>query len=328
MATRKGITEARLKLIYQRQDEPRWGRHYIPSILATPQEAPSISRAMMLTPEKVGGRDFSVLSTPELAFSLLALYHPWVKEIHEEKMLSPEPRPHPLAGYPGIVGIELPPIRGIVDVAERLGFVGMLPRVRVQKPDKPDEKHAVPFPFIGDLLLYIQKPKTDRTYCINWSIKGKAGDFKRPLANNLRRGGRAEAAQRILARHEIEKVYYRDVGISTLHLSGEEFDPDLFANLRQLFIYHRRQVSLTDDQREEIVHRFQSGMEAGVAPMDVIARLAGASLHTADECRSCLYQAIWKRRLRVDLFKPIVLDRPLRPEERDVIDVQSDWFKE
>ncbi len=108
----------------------------------------------------------------------------------------------------------------------------------------------------------------------------------------------------------------------------ERVDPDLFANLRQLFIYHRRQVSLTDDQREEIVHRFQSGMEAGVAPMDVIARLAGASLHTADECRSCLYQAIWKRRLRVDLFKPIVLDRPLRPEERDVIDVQSDWFKE
>jgi hypothetical protein len=328
MGMKKGISEARLKLIYQRQDKPRWGKHYVPSILATPQEAPSISRAATLTPSKVGGRDFSALSTPEQAFSLLALYHPWVKDIHEQKMLSPEPRPHPLYGYPGVAGVELPPIRGIVDVAERLGCVGMLPRVRVQGPAGGGKGFLVPFPYIGDLLLYVQKPKTDRAYCVNWSIKGKAGDFKRPISPNSRGRGREKKVQAVLTRHEIEKIYYQDVQIRTLHLSGDNFDPDLFANLRQLFLDHRRHVSISGELQEEIVSRFQTAIEASVPPMDVIARLIGAGRLTAEECRTCLYQAIWNRWLRVDLFNPIVLDRPLRPEERDVIRVYSDWFEE
>lgn len=328
MGRKKGISEARLKLIYKRQDKPRWGKHYVPSILATPQEAPSISRAATLTPAKVGGREFSTLSTPEQAFSFLALYHPWVKEIHEQKMLSPEPRPHPLFGYPGVVGVGLPSIKGVIDVAERLGCLRMLPRVRVQGTAGGGKGFPVPFPYIGDLLLYILKPKTDRVYCVNWSIKGKAGDFKRPIAANSRRGDRDKKIQAILARHEIEKIYYQDVQIRTLQLSGENFDPELFANLRQLFIYHRRPVSLTGEQQEEVVSRFQSALEVGVPPMDVISLLAGAGRMIAEECRTCLYQSIWNRKLRVDLFRPIALDRPLRPEERDVIQIHSDWFEE
>lgn len=328
MGRTKGISEARLKLIYQRQDKPRWGKHYVPSILATPQEAPSISRAATLTPSKVGGRDFSTLSTPEQAFSLLALYHPWVKDIHEQKMLSPEPRPHPLYGYPGFPGAGLPPIKGVIDVAERLGCMRVLPRVRVKGQGGDGKGFSVPFPYVGDLLLYIQKPKTDRVYCVNWSIKGKAGDFKRPMSSNWRGREREKKVQAVLARHEIEKIYYLDVQIRTLHLSGENFDPDLFANLRQLFLDHRRHVSISEERREEIVGRFQSALEAGVPPMDVIARLTGAGHLTAEECRICLNQAIWNKQLRVDLFSPIVFDRPLRPEERDVIQVYSDWFKE
>lgn len=328
MGSRKGVTESKLRRIYQRQDQPRWWKDYLPAILATPQEAPNISRASMLTPGKLGGREFSALSTPELAFSLLALYHPWVKEIHEQKMLSPEPRPHPLMGYPGVVGIELPPVRGIVDVAERLGYIDMLPRVHVTESTISDTRRSVVFPYIGDLLLFIQRPASNRIYCVNWSIKGKAGDFKRPILKKGRNGRSPGRIQATLARHEIEEVYYQDVGIHTLHLSGEDIDPHLFANLRQIFLHHRRELTLTTEQRKEILGRFRAALEACVAPMDVIPRLTGAGRYTVDDCRTLLFQAIWYRKLRIDLFSPVVLDRPLRPEDRDALDVYADWFKE
>ena len=328
MGSRKGVTESNLRRVYQRQDQPRWWKDYLPAILATRQEAPNISRASMLTPEKLGGREFSALSTPELAFSLIALYHPWVKEIHEQKMLSPEPRPHPLMGYPGVVGIELPSVRGIVDVAERLGYIDMLPRIHVAESATSDSKRSVVFPYIGDLLLFIQRAASNRIYCVNWSIKGKAGEFKRPILKKGRNGRSTGRNQAILARHEIEEVYYQDVGIRTLHLSGEDIDPKLFANLRQLFLHHRRELTLTTEQQKEILGRFRAALEAGVAPMDVITQLTGAGRYTVNDCRTLLFQAIWYRKLRIDLFRTVILDRPLRPEDRDALDVYADWFKE
>ncbi len=60
MVSRKGVNVARLKIIYRRQTNPPWGADYTPSILATAQEAPSISRAFTLTPAKLGGRETHV----------------------------------------------------------------------------------------------------------------------------------------------------------------------------------------------------------------------------------------------------------------------------
>lgn len=53
-ARKKGVTPTRMLAILKRQATPRWGSDYEPSILATPQEAPSISHACTLNSSKLG----------------------------------------------------------------------------------------------------------------------------------------------------------------------------------------------------------------------------------------------------------------------------------
>lgn len=179
MATRKkGVNADRLKTIIKRQSVSRFGAEYIPSILATPQEAPSISRASILNSLKLG-REVHVLSGPERDAGILALHHPNLIEIHEQKMLSTTPRQHPLVGLPGVFGIDLPPIRGVIDVAERLGCLHLLPRVKIENTDDSGDPKIVVFPYVGDLLLFMRN--VDGThYCVNWSIKDTVAAFKRP----------------------------------------------------------------------------------------------------------------------------------------------------
>jgi hypothetical protein len=42
--------------------------------------------------------------------------------------------------------------------------------------------------------------------------------------------------------------------------------------------------------------------------------------------KAILCQMIWNRRLRVDLFKPILLERPLNPETKDVLIEYRHWY--
>jgi hypothetical protein len=42
--------------------------------------------------------------------------------------------------------------------------------------------------------------------------------------------------------------------------------------------------------------------------------------------KAILCQMIWNRKLRVDLFKPILLERPLIPEIKDVLIEYSHWY--
>src|SRR5690606_2084076 len=116
----KGVSIARLKAIYQRQRDPHWDSSYVPGILATPQEAPSISHAFILTPQKLSGRESHFLSTAERDAALLGLYHPAVVGLQEQRMLSPEPTVHPLWTYPAIDRTTLPALRGLIDTADRL----------------------------------------------------------------------------------------------------------------------------------------------------------------------------------------------------------------
>ncbi|MDP3597151.1 MAG: hypothetical protein Q8S75_09175, partial [Nitrospirota bacterium] len=152
MASRKKPSEARLKTILRRQTNPSWNSDYVPSILATVTEAPSLSRASILTPSKFDGREVHVLSPAERSFALLGLYHPRCVGLQEQRMLSPDPCPHPLCNFPGITGIDLPPLNGLTDVADSLGYTDMLPMIQVTEDDDPLKTMSVVFPYIGDQL--------------------------------------------------------------------------------------------------------------------------------------------------------------------------------
>lgn len=91
----KSISISRAKTIYQRQKDAPWDEHYVPGILATAKEAPSISHAYILTPQKLLGREIHLLATSERNAALLGLYNPAVVGLQEQRMLSPTSSPHP-----------------------------------------------------------------------------------------------------------------------------------------------------------------------------------------------------------------------------------------
>jgi hypothetical protein len=322
----KGINEARLKTIYSRQDSPSWEPDYMPSILATPQEAPRISHAFTLTPAKLNIRETHLLSTPERNAGFLGLYHPQVVGLQEQRILSPEPCHHPLWTFPGIDKTDLPPLKGIIDVAERLGYLDILPKVKIENPQESGEPISVVFPWVGDLLWAV-RDITGMIYCVNWPIKDTYQDFKRPAPPRIGKTVSKNQLQSILARHEIEKVYYEDAQIRTIQVANEGIDHHVVANLRQLFRHHRLQLQLTEEQREEILHKFRAALETGIPPIEVILHFIERERYTTYQCRSLYFQAVWNRELRVDLFQPILINRPQRPETRDVIDVYADWFR-
>lgn len=116
MASRKGISAARRKAIYKRKTAPRWDQRYLPSILVTPQGAPSVSRAFIFTPEKLEESEFHLLSTPERSSVLLDPYHPAVVGLQAPRMLPLEPTSYTFwtsqkmgmtsAYYPTFIAIE------------------------------------------------------------------------------------------------------------------------------------------------------------------------------------------------------------------------------
>lgn len=320
-------SEKKLRRISKRQSNPTWDKNYVPSILAVRGEAPSISHALTITPEKLDKREVHLLSLAEGDAATLGLYHPDSLGLQEQRAFSIGGRPHPLHNFEPASPVGLLPLKGIVEVAERLGYLEVLPKVKIKDAGAIGGYRWVVFPFISD-LLWAMRAKNGRCYALNWSIKDSEDAFKRPLECKRFITPKGRLAEDILVRHELERNYYQDAGIRTVFLAADAIDQQVRSNLRQLFLHHSRKVSLPQVEQEELIERFRACVESGVPALELIARLTGAGKYSLDDCRNVLYQAIWFRRLRVDLFQPILINRPLSPETRDVIDVYAKWFVE
>lgn len=317
--------EKRLRRISTRQSNSSWGKDYIPAILAVRGEAPSASHALTITAEKLEGREIHLLSLAECSAALLGLYHPDTVGLQEQRAFSIRGRPHPLHNFAPASPVGLRPLKGIVDVAVRLDYLEALPKIKIK--DGSGENRWVVFPFIGD-LLWAMRSKDGHHYCINWSVKDSEDAFKRPLESKRFITPKGKLAEGVLVRHELESSYYLDAGIRTIFLAANTIDPHVRSNLRHLFLHHNRNVSLPLVEQAELIERFRICLESGVPTFELIAKLIGAKKYSLDDCRNILYQAIWNRKLRVDLFQPILINRPLNPETQDVIEFYADWFKE
>jgi hypothetical protein len=320
-------SEVRLRRISKRQANPTWDRDYCPSILAVRGEAPSASHALTIIPKKLDGREVHLLSLAECSAALLGLYHPDSVGLQEQRALLPVGCPHPLHNFAAASPVGLQPLKGIVDVADRLGYLDVLPKIKIKDAAATNGYRRVVFPYIGD-LLWAMRTKEGRHYCLNWSIKDSEDAFKRPLECKRFITPQGKVAEGMLARHELESRYYQDAGIRTVFLAANLIDVHVRSNLRQLFLHHARHVSLPQGAQDELTERYRMCMESDVPAFELIAKLCGAGKYSLDDCRNVLYQAIWYRRLRVDLFKPILIDRPLHPETRDVLQVYGSWFDE
>lgn len=314
-------TLAHLKQIRQRQYPQRRGAAYQPALRATAKEAPSVSWAGILTPAKLG-RELHLIGTPAKWFGLLALYNPSTWDIWEERILHVLPYPHPLQGHALAAGDDLQPFKGTVDVAERMGRLKQHPRI-ADRSD-PTSLKWIPWPYIGDLLLFQQD--NGGPYCLNWSIKDTRKGFRRP-GPKPRSKPRADVDDpNAVARADLEILYYQDAGIRTEQLSAEDIDEEVRNNLFDLFLSHRRQIKVSDDIARQAVRHLQAAVGTDTPAYRELMHIEKTFGLSKEQSIALLKQSIWRRTIRVDLFAPVLLDRPLRPEATDVVEHYASWF--
>ena len=313
--------EDRLKRYAERQGVPAWGMNYQPAIRATPQEAPRISRPTILKSSRIG-RGIHLLSISEANAALIALHHPNLLDLQEQRVLSPTPACHPLEGSPYAAGLRFASLPGTVRVAESLGVIAKHPKVFHRFGDAD---HAwVPLPFVGDLLLFLHDP--EGPYCINWNIRLTEADYLRPGPRPLGRVRRPDPDPRAELRHQIEETHYAGAAIRTVRATGAQIDRQLAANLRDLFGWHGRAHQASLDQQ----HLIKGIMSAGVGedtPAYLLVRDAAKAAQLPEyDVLVVVHQAIWRRELLVDLFSPLLMSRPLRRQCVDPLQHYSSWF--
>lgn len=317
-------TEARLKAIRDRQWKDRWGGDYLAAIFANPKEAPGISSGCVLRPRKLAYRELHVLSSNEMAAALLALHHPRCWQLWDQRIMYPTARSHFLDGHLGTVGQQLAHFRGTLDVADRLGILSCHPKVRLHIGDDPRKWPLCPAFYISDIVLFLADDAGP--YVLNWPIKDKLEDFKiRAHRKNKRKHAGAQESQTV--RTLLEETYYLDAGIRTEPVAGHEINREVFYNLREVFADDGYSLSINDKHRMEIVAMFIDAVGTDI-PGHVLIRKAAREFHIADrESLAILRQAIWRREIHIDLFRPFLIDKPLRPENVDVLVRHGSWFK-
>ncbi|GGC62843.1 hypothetical protein [Paraburkholderia caffeinilytica] len=221
--------------------------------------------------------------------------------------------------------MKLNPLLGTIDVASRMGILSKHPRIYVRTSDAARTAMVVPFPFIGDLLLYLEDEAG--VYVLNWSVTDRLKDFRprgRPRAHA------AGPHDRDLSERDsklIEHIYYQDAGIRTQKVAGELVDFDLRCNLYELFLAQDRVVGLPHEMIIEITAMFRAGVGSGVVGYEVVRDVAAKFRIKDDVALTILKQAVWNREIRVDLFRPFLVDKPLHPEVCDVFERYRDWFR-
>lgn len=318
------INEATYRRIYERQWEYRWDAQYDAAIHATAKEAPSVSVATILSPAKLGNRPFHTLSRGETWAALLALYNPATWDVHEQRILYPTSRPNFLAGHPRALGQRFAPFAGTVDVADRLGMLSKHPKFSIQIEEDGDPIiERMPFFYIGDLLLFLEDDVG--AFAVNWTIKNTESAFRRQFDSSGRTWTTGDD-EKVLNRHRLEEVYYADAGVRTQQITADKIDFDFRCNLYDLFLAHSVSVLLDDASREKAMELFRSAVGAGVPGNQLCREVASSFGVTGQEAVVLLKQAVWHRRVRVDLFRPFLVDKPLYPEREDALTRYAHWF--
>jgi hypothetical protein len=259
------------------------------------------------------------MSQPELKAVCLAGYNDKVVEIFDQPLLWPSAQLNPLSAFEPDRANLYPEFHGTVDVAERLGYIDLHATISYKKSGK---RRIVPWPYQGDLLLFLEDGPEHR--CVNWPVKKRRNEFLAPSPGSRKKEKASRLKKR--ARYEIELVYYKDAGIPTVPIAGEEIDNLLATNLLNLCCYANLKTSLEEEQSAALVEAFAAGIETGTPPAVTMSRLAQLERCTVYDAKIVFYQSIWERKLRVDLFSPILIDRPPIPEYTDVLDHYNDWF--
>lgn len=307
----------RVQAISARQDETKWGPDYQPAIQVVRGEAPTNSNVVEFYSAKLQ-RPMHMLSRPETGMAALALHNENVWEVHEQHRLHPRPAPHPLANHPDWRQWPWPASSGTVNLAASLGVWRSHPMYY------DEEKEAYePIPWIGDFLLFLKD--SEGPYLVSWDCKTSPSQHGMPGPASFRARASNRAIAKATVREKVYQAYMAELQIPIRRVSRDDIDPDVRMNLLRLLKLHARGPDLPDSITCELANAFGEALKTGEPPVMVIRRLVREPdqwLHA----KTLLDQLIWYRKLRVDLFRPIHIDRPLNPERSDVLDVYAHLF--
>jgi hypothetical protein len=313
----------RLRLFYKRQGFPAWGAQYVPAMRATVQEAPNISWASAIYSSRVG-REIQTFSLGELALTVLAMLNPNLLDIQEARVLPTEPASGPLFGSPYDPPIDVLPLEGTVQVADRLNLLHLHPRVKIPK-DAPGAGSMSAYPYLGDLLLYLKDK--EGPYCVNWNVKQNEADFQRPSIGSLKKRTCSKAAEGEAARHLIEQELYLSGGIPTIQIASGDLHKVLVSNLKMLADAQARSIDWTSDAIRDLRTRLRMAFDTQIPPQEVITDVVCRYRIRPDLCTRVMHRMIWDRELCVDLYRPLLEDHPLRPATREPLVEHQAWFR-
>lgn len=322
------LTPARIETIATRQFPPKYGSDYIPSILANRAEAPVISRPSIRY-SKFLNREMHALSISELKAIVLAIRHPRLIDAHENPAYALTPGPHPFADHPAAANLRLPTTSGTLTIADALGTLKLHPKVLSRARSNAidtnetnmaeDETIWDPAFYITDLRLMMVDEQG--IYGLDWDIKLNDGDHGKPGPGkrSLRALRRAEA------RAQVTGVFNAELGIRSVQFVGNDIDHNVFCNLNQLMGWHDYDLGKSADEVQEFEDDVRGSMKHGIAPLSMLGAWTARGWKR-EQFLAALWQSIWYQRVRVDLFRPVVVNHPLRPEVRCIFDVYAHLF--
>lgn len=304
----------REKTIRARQDPPAWGAQYIPGQLSTREEAPGYSRPAGVQSTWLQ-RKVHCMGEPELISFFLGIWLKCFIDMHEGRMLSPEPSAGFLIGCPYLQQSYTASHCGTIEAADRLGLLEYHPLIRT-------EHGMVGFPILADLLWYGKD--NEGIFLINWCIKYAPEDFTTAFKA---RGPTAKikSDEEHRARLQIEAEVIKDAKSRTISIALKDIPEHLGKNLRLIYPSLNIDRTLPEALRSDFIETIQDRIPKQVPAHETIIKFInqyGGSFH---DYRIALYQAIWNDEVIFNMCRPLQLDFPLRPADRDIKKMFSQW---
>jgi len=308
---------ARLAELYRRQGTPKWGPEFQTAIRAVKEEAPPDSRPSQMFSVQCG-RNLHAMSRPEADVHVITEYRSNVIEKYDQAVIPTVRRDHVLAGAPFYSGPKLPDFEGTLAAAEELGWLKFHPTVVV-------DGRLVPFPLIGDLLLFLKEPP--HVWAVNLTIKASPEDFDRPFGGKRRARDPRQAAERARLRHAVEERTYDIVAIPTVRITAQDYSANLARNLRWLHLIRIQDAHLDLADVRRVEDAFADAVLQERAPASVIQMLGMRYNIPEAQSRIAFARAVFERRILIDLFdEHILMDLPLRPETKHPLSGLEHWF--
>jgi len=310
----------RFERFKKRQSDVKWGPDYETAIRAVKGEAPPGSSPGTLPATRLG-RFIHAMSWPEKVAASLALYaDPF--ELHDQHVFYPTAKQHPLAYHPLYLDRPWPFTEGTFALAEKLDVLQLHPmamrygQTTASSASSDSEGTWEIGSWIGDLLLYL-KDESGTPYLVFWDVKQKTDDHGRPGGDPVKRLSAIEVA-RAKARSVVCAAYAEQLGSRIVDFNLGKIPPSLATTLVCLCRASAAEIDLPTTAMADLVLAYQDGVGAGTPPREIAKRIVSSSkdLHYA---KSLFEVAVWQRKVRVDLNQPVIWNRPLLPERKDVL---------